>query len=64
MISYFENGGKQTIPNKKIDIYELVEIIKHNPKIKLINEIRKLKSEGNDNYKSMKKSLPNITPNC
>jgi len=64
MISYFENGVEQTTPNKEIDIYELVEIIKHNPKIKLINEIRKFKSEGNDTYKSLKKCLPNVTPNC
>lgn len=64
MISYFKNGVEQTRPNKEIDIYELVEIIKHNPKIELINEIRKLKSEGNENYKSLKKSIPNITPNC
>ena len=64
MISYFENGVKQTRPNKEIDIYELVEIIRHNPKIDLINEIRKLKRDGNDNYKLLKKGLPNITPNC
>lgn len=64
MISYFENGVKQIEPNKEIDIYELVEIIKQNPKIELINEIRKLKCDDNDSYKSIKKSLPNITPNC
>ena len=64
MISYFENGVKQTRPNKEIDIYELVEIIRHNPKIDLINEIRRLKLNGNDSYQSIKKSLPNITPNC
>ncbi len=64
MYSYFKNGIKDTHPQKVIDLPELVNIIKINPNQSKIEQIRLLKSLGDDKFKELKRELPNITPNC
>ena len=64
MFSYFKDGIKDTHPQKVIDLPELVNIIKNNPNQRKIEQIRLLKSLGDENYKELKRELPHITPNC
>ena len=64
MFSYFKNGITDIIPLKVIDLPELVNIIKNNPDKDKIDKIRILKRSGDQEYKSLKNQLPNITPNC
>ncbi len=62
--SYFQNGIKDTKPLKTINIDQLVELIKNNPKKDIIKDILQLRSSGDKYYKVLKEKLPNITPNC
>jgi hypothetical protein len=62
--SYFENGIKDINPKIHIDFPQLIQKIKKNPKRSLIEEIRLLRSNGNDYYKVLKNTLPNISPFC
>ena len=62
--SYFENGIKDVNPKKNIDFPQLIKLIRNNPKQSLIEEIRMLRLNGDDYYKKLKDTLPNITPNC
>jgi len=62
--SYFENGIKDINPKIQIDFPQLIQIIKKNPKRSLIDEIRLLRSNGDDYYKILKNTLPNISPFC
>ncbi len=62
--SYFENGIRDVNPKKNIDFPQLIKIIKNNPKRSLIEQIRMLRFDGDDYYKTLKDTLPNITPNC
>lgn len=64
MFSYFEKGIKDTTPLKIIDLPELVNIIRSNPRSGQIETIRELKKRGDNYYKKLKEALPNITPNC
>jgi hypothetical protein len=64
MFSYFEKGIKDITPKKTVDFPGLIKIIKSNPEKESIEVIRQLKIEGNNKYKDLKQSLPNITPNC
>lgn len=64
MFSYFKNGITDIVPLKVIDLPELVNIIKNNPDKDKIEKIRILKRSGDQEYKSLKSQLPNITPNC
>lgn len=64
MFSYFQNGITDTNPSKSIDLPQLIKIIKDNPNKPLIDWIRVLRSQGNQEYKELKRGLPNITPNC
>src|ERR1017187_10699266 len=64
MFSYFQNGVKDTQPEKHIDFPSLINIIKNNPNKTSIETIRQLRIEGNTEYIDFKKKLPNITPNC
>lgn len=61
-ISYFENGIKQTVPNKFISFEDLYELIKNCPHKDFINKLRNLKQSNSPDYKKEKKKLPNITP--
>lgn len=62
--SYFQNGLTDNTPLKTINIDQLVELIKNNPKKDIIKSIHSLRSIGDIYYKVLKNSLPNITPNC
>ena len=64
MFSYFEKGIKDTTPLKIIDLSELVNIIRNNLHSVQIDVIRTLKKKGDNYYKVVKETLPNITPNC
>ena len=64
MFSYFNNGITDIVPLKVIDLPELVNIIKNNPDKDKIEKIRILKRSGDQEYKSLKSQLSNITPNC
>ena len=64
MFSYFKNGITDTNPQKIIDLPALIKTIKNNPERALIEWIRVLRTNGNDEYKELKRGLPNITPNC
>ncbi len=64
IFSYFNGGIKDTIPSKTLTFNELVNLIKHNPKKDIISEIIQLRMMGDDRYKILKETLPNITPNC
>jgi len=63
MIPIYEKGIKSTTPNRKIDLTELYQLILIGGSHRgLIETIRHLKQNGNDYYKTLKESLPNITP--
>lgn len=64
MFSYFQKGITDTNPSKTSDFPQLVKIIKDNPYKHLIDWIRLLRKQGNEEYKELKRDLPNITPNC
>ncbi len=64
MFSYFKDGIKDLIPERNIDLPQLVRLIKDNPQKKEIEDIRYLRSIGDDSYKTLKKKLSYITPNC
>jgi len=64
VFSYFKNGITDTNPQKIIDLPALIKTIKNNPERALIEWIRVLRTNGNDEYKELKRGLPNITPNC
>lgn len=64
MFIYFKDGIKDTSPLKIIDLPKLVKIIRNNPHLNKIEEIRELKKCGDNYYKKLKEKLPNITPNC
>jgi len=64
MFSYFNGGITNTIPQKQINFSKLIQLITNNPHRTLINQIRLLRHQGNQEYKVLKKKLPYITPNC
>lgn len=64
MFSYFYEGITSTTPSKTIDLPHLIKIIKNNPEKPVIDWIRILRKQGNEEYKKLKEGLPNITPNC
>jgi hypothetical protein len=65
LFSYFKNGITDTHPEKIIDLPALIKFIKNNPEKILIEWIRFLRTNGNDEeYKKLKRTLPYITPNC
>lgn len=64
MFSYFKNGITDTTPHKTIDLPGLIKLIKNNPQKTLIEVIRNLRIVGNEEFKVLKRKLPNITPNC
>src|ERR1035441_1430069 len=63
MFSYFEKGIKDTTPQRTIDLPSLIRIIRNNPQRISIEHIRTLRKSG-DEYRQLKRKLPNITPNC
>lgn len=63
MFSYFKGGIQDTFFNRHIDLPTLVKLIKDNPEKFKIEKVRELRRNGKD-YDSLKKSLPNVTPNC
>lgn len=64
MISYFQDGINDTSPRKQIDLTQLVKIIRDNPLRDKIEHIRKLRLNGDEIYKKLKKQLPYVTPHC
>ncbi|MHA8058324.1 hypothetical protein [Aquirufa nivalisilvae] len=63
MFSYFNGGIKNIYPKRHIDLPTLVSLIKNNPEKLKIEKVRELRRTGMD-YDTLKKSLPNVTPNC
>jgi hypothetical protein len=64
VFSYFKNGISDINPKKIIDFPTLIKTIKNNSESDIIEEIRQLRKDENENYKVLKNSLPIITPNC
>jgi hypothetical protein len=62
MIPVFEKGIKSTTPNRKIDFQELYQLILNGSHRGQIETIRHLKQKGDSHYKTLKESLPYITP--
>jgi hypothetical protein len=54
---------KNAIPEKSIDFPSLIKLIRNNPQKDLINTIRDLRKHDKE-YKTRKRELFNITPNC
>ncbi len=63
MFSYFKGGIQDKYLNRHIDLPSLVKLIKNNPEKLKIEKVRELRRIGKD-YDTLKKSLPNVTPNC
>lgn len=63
MFSYFKGGILDTYLYRIIDLPSLVKLIKNNTEKLKIDKVRELRRIGKD-YDKLKKSLPNITPNC
>jgi hypothetical protein len=64
MFSLFQKGITDVNPFKTIDFPNLIKIIKNHPQKDVIEQIRLLRKNGDGNYKSLKSTLPNVTPNC
>ena len=64
MFSFFEDGITDTECKKIIGLPELRQLIRNNPNVEKIAELRHLRKIGDDSYKVLKSRLPNITPNC
>ena len=64
MFSHFNNGIRGKLPDQEIDLPKLIKIIKNNPFKSEIENIRYLRSNGDDSYKNLKELLSYITPNC
>jgi hypothetical protein len=64
MISYFQDGLKQSVPSKSLSFDELVELIKFNLKKDIISEVRELKKNKDQTYRHLKSIMPIVTPNC
>lgn len=62
MFSYFKNGIEDVTQGKIIDISTLIKTVKNNPQVSKIGTIRKMKEDGNNEYKEVKMALPYITP--
>ncbi len=63
MFSLFNGGIQDTVSSKFIDLPELVRLIRCNPQADKIDIIRNLRKNG-DEYRELKRTLPNITPHC
>ena len=62
MIPIYLKGIKSTIPNRKIDLQELYQLILNGSHKGQVETIRHLKQKGDNYYQTLKCSLPNITP--
>lgn len=64
MFSRFNKGITGTKSDGVLDFPKLIKIIQNNPQRIEIEGIRQLRSDGNNEYKALKRQLPIITPNC
>ena len=64
MFSFFNDGITQKVPTKVIDLTSVVQLVKNNPNKDRISEIRELRANNNQEYKTEKKKLPIITVNA
>jgi len=65
MFSIFKRGIKNVYPERQpIILSDLAKLIRNNPVSGTINQIRKLRENGDQNYKELKRNLEYITPNC
>ena len=60
--SYFKNGITDLIPSNIIDFDTIVDLILNNPEDSIINQIRRLRIEGNEIYKKIKQGQQYFTP--
>jgi hypothetical protein len=64
MFSLFTGGIINCIPQKQIDLHELIKSIISSPNKQLIMKIRLLACQGDQSYKRLKEKLDYITPNA
>ena len=64
MFSKFNKGITGTKSDGVLDFPKLIKIIQNNPQRIEIEGIRQLRSDGNNEYKALKRQLPIFTPNC
>lgn len=65
MFSIFKNGVTRIYPEKQpIILSDLAKLIRNNPAAVAINQIRQMRSNGDQTYKELKRDLAYITPNC
>jgi len=65
MFSIFKKGIKNVYPEKQpIILSDLAKLIRNNPASETINQIRKMRENGDQDYKDFKRKLEYITPNC
>ena len=57
MFSYFQKGITGTTPTKIIDLPQLIKQIKNNPEKPLLDWIRVLRKQGNDEYNKLKEGI-------
>ena len=60
--SYFKNGITDLIPSNIIDFDTIVDLILNNQDDSIINQIRRLRIEGNEFYKKIKQGQQYFTP--
>ena len=65
MFSIYPKGIKNVNPVKRpITLSDLAKLIRNNPAAITIDQIRKLRENGDQTYKVIKRALTYITPNC
>ena len=64
MFSRFNKGITGTKSDGVLDFPKLIKTIQNNPQRIEIKGIRQLRSDGNNEYKALKRQLPIFTPNC
>ncbi len=61
----YKKGINNIYPEKQpIILSDLAKLIRNNPALEKINQIRQMRENGDQTYKQMKRTLEYITPNC
>ena len=65
MFSIFKEGIKNVYPERQpVILSDLARLMRNNPVSGTINQIRKLRENGDQSYRELKRELTYITPNC
>ena len=62
--SHFKNGIKDPVPVGIMNFNDLANFILANPNASTIDEIRRLRLQGNVLYRKIKEEQQNFTPHC